>query len=68
LSLSIGLIAIDGTLATAELMSQADVAMYRAKAQGRNRMVVAQSIPTAVNKADVGVRADTIDVVGKEMR
>jgi diguanylate cyclase (GGDEF)-like protein/PAS domain S-box-containing protein len=41
LSLSIGLIQIDGTLATGELMSQADGAMYRAKAQGKNRVVVA---------------------------
>lgn len=41
LSLSIGLIDIDGTLATGELLSQADAAMYRAKVQGKNRAVVA---------------------------
>jgi len=36
LSLSIGLIEIEGTLTTEELLSQADAAMYRAKAQGKN--------------------------------
>ena len=41
LSLSIGLIEIDGTLATGELLSHADAAMYRAKAQGKNRIVQA---------------------------
>ena len=39
LSLSIGLVKIDGTLALGELLSQADTAMYRAKAQGKNRVV-----------------------------
>jgi len=48
LSLSIGLSEIDGTLATGELMSQADVAMYRAKAQGKNRVVVAYPVIPAV--------------------
>ena len=37
LSLSIGLIEIDGTLATGGLLSKADAAMYRAKGQGKNR-------------------------------
>jgi diguanylate cyclase (GGDEF)-like protein/PAS domain S-box-containing protein len=41
LSLSIGLIEIDGALTTGELLSQADAAMYRAKAQGKNRVVAA---------------------------
>lgn len=41
LSLSIGLIEIDGIVATGELLSQADAAMYLAKAQGKNRVVVA---------------------------
>jgi diguanylate cyclase (GGDEF)-like protein/PAS domain S-box-containing protein len=41
LSLSIGLIEIDGALTTGELLSQADAAMYRAKAQGENRVVAA---------------------------
>jgi len=41
LSLSIGLIEIGGSLATGELLSQADAAMYRAKAEGKNRVVVA---------------------------
>jgi diguanylate cyclase (GGDEF)-like protein/PAS domain S-box-containing protein len=40
LSLSIGLIQIDGTLSPNQLLSQADNAMYRAKAQGKNRVVV----------------------------
>ena len=47
LSLSIGLIKIDGNLATGELMSQADAAMYLAKAQGKNRVVVADMMDTA---------------------
>jgi diguanylate cyclase (GGDEF)-like protein len=41
LSLSIGLSAIDGTLATGMLLAQADAAMYRAKEQGKNRIVQA---------------------------
>jgi len=41
LSLSIGLIEIDGNLATGVLLSRADAAMYRAKAQGKNRVVMA---------------------------
>jgi diguanylate cyclase (GGDEF)-like protein len=40
LSLSIGIIEIDGTLAAGELLSRADAAMYRAKAQGNNRVIV----------------------------
>ena len=46
LSLSIGLIQIERTLTTGELLSQADAAMYRAKAQGKNRVVVHSSRPT----------------------
>ena len=41
LSLSIGLIEIEGTLTMGELMSQADAAMYRAKDLGKNRIVQA---------------------------
>lgn len=41
LSLSIGLIEIDGTLSMGELLSQVDAAMYRAKEQGKNRIVKA---------------------------
>jgi diguanylate cyclase (GGDEF)-like protein/PAS domain S-box-containing protein len=41
LSLSIGLIEIEGNLATGELLSHADTAMYKAKAQGKNRVVQA---------------------------
>ncbi len=40
LSLSIGLIQIDGILGAGELLSQADAAMYQAKARGKNRVVV----------------------------
>ncbi len=40
LSLSIGLTQIDGTSAPVQLLSQADTAVYRAKAQGKNRVVV----------------------------
>lgn len=39
LSLSIGVVKIDGTLTLGELLSEADTAMYRAKAQGKNRVV-----------------------------
>lgn len=39
LSLSIGVVRIDGTLALGELLSEADTAMYRAKSQGKNRVV-----------------------------
>ena len=39
LTLSIGLIEIEGTLTSGELLSQADAAMYRAKMQGKNRIV-----------------------------
>lgn len=42
LSLSIGLIEIDGTIKMGELMSQADAAMYQAKDAGRNRVVAAE--------------------------
>jgi diguanylate cyclase (GGDEF)-like protein len=41
LSLSIGLIKIDGALATGGLLSQADAAMYRAKEKGKNRVLQA---------------------------
>jgi diguanylate cyclase (GGDEF)-like protein/PAS domain S-box-containing protein len=41
LSLSVGLIEIDGTLEAGELLSKADAAMYRAKEQGKNRVVIA---------------------------
>jgi diguanylate cyclase (GGDEF)-like protein len=41
LSLSIGLIEIDGSLNIGEQLSQADAAMYRAKTQGGNRVVLA---------------------------
>jgi len=41
LTFSIGLKEIDGSLTINELMSQVDNAMYRAKKQGKNRVVVA---------------------------
>ena len=41
LTLSIGVKELDGTLTMGELISQADIAMYRAKAQGKNRVAVA---------------------------
>lgn len=41
LSLSIGLIGIEGTLTMSELMSQADAAMYQSKDRGKNRIVQA---------------------------
>jgi len=40
LTLSIGLVAIDGAMATGELLSRADTAMYRAKSQGKNRIAM----------------------------
>jgi diguanylate cyclase (GGDEF)-like protein/PAS domain S-box-containing protein len=46
LSLSIGLIEIDGALATGMLLAQADAAMYRAKEQGKNRIVQARKDAT----------------------
>jgi EAL domain-containing protein (putative c-di-GMP-specific phosphodiesterase class I) len=39
LSLSIGLVTIDGHKHTEEVLAQADIAMYAAKQQGRNRVV-----------------------------
>jgi diguanylate cyclase (GGDEF)-like protein len=41
LTLSIGLVEINGTLTNSELLSRADAAMYKAKKQGKNRIVVA---------------------------
>jgi len=41
LSLSIGLIEIDGALTMGELLSESDAAMYRAKGQGKNRVAIA---------------------------
>jgi len=41
LTLSIGLKEIDGALTMGELLSQADIAMYKAKAQGKNQVVLA---------------------------
>ena len=41
LTLSIGLKEIDGALTMGELLSQADIAMYRAKALGKNQVVLA---------------------------
>ncbi|MFH1081495.1 MAG: sensor domain-containing diguanylate cyclase [Pseudomonadota bacterium] len=41
LSLSIGLIEIDGALTMRELLSESDAAMYRAKGQGKNKVVIA---------------------------
>jgi diguanylate cyclase (GGDEF)-like protein/PAS domain S-box-containing protein len=41
LSLSVGLIEIDGSLQPGELLSKADAAMYRAKEQGKNVVVLA---------------------------
>ena len=41
LTLSIGLIEIDGALTMRELLSESDAAMYRAKGQGKNRVVIA---------------------------
>lgn len=40
LSLSIGLVRIDGALASEELLSLADASMYQAKARGKNRVWV----------------------------
>lgn len=40
LSLSIGIIEIDGIMTAVELLSRVDAAMYRAKAQGKNKVVV----------------------------
>jgi len=40
LTLSIGIKEIDGAVTTGELMSQADIAMYQAKEQGKNRVVI----------------------------
>ena len=40
LGLSIGLVAVDGQCTPGVVLSQADAAMYRAKEQGRNRVVL----------------------------
>lgn len=41
LSLSIGLVEVNGTAGAGELLSKADTAMYAAKDQGKNRVVIA---------------------------
>jgi PleD family two-component response regulator len=41
LSLSVGLVEINGLLTIDELLSRADTAMYQAKGQGGNSIVVA---------------------------
>ncbi|MCX5816110.1 MAG: diguanylate cyclase [Proteobacteria bacterium] len=41
LSLSIGLVEVNGTAGAGELLSKADTAMYAAKEQGKNRVIIA---------------------------
>lgn len=41
LSLSIGLVEVNGTAGAGELLSKADTAMYAAKDQGKNRVIIA---------------------------
>ncbi len=48
-SLSIGLVPVDGSLEYEALMTQVDAAMYRAKAEGRNRVVCAADLAILAN-------------------
>lgn len=50
MSISIGIVMIDGTLETQKLLSHADVALFSAKEWGRNRVVFVQPEDDSLNK------------------
>ena len=69
LSISIGVILVDGTLDCQKLLSRADAALYQAKEGGRNRFVLIQSVDDEVTRLnEVNRLISLIKIALKENR